>query len=225
MELIRIEKYIDVESAKEGLKSEKTLTKYIKNIEKNRIQFNRFKPGAGRRQCTKPSGTGRGRSRQPRKTDPARGLVVSNIPPAVGGPRSYHDRPYKMYNKINKKEKKLSIRQIFLNSCLYSNTYVINNENENELYNRNNTLKLFYNYLENKEKIGKKVNRVYNTYRKTVVFVHDDEEIFRVYRNTQIQLVNLLHPYYLPLHLYKNSNHVIVYTKSAIDKVKNKYAI
>ena len=58
---------------------------------------------AGRNRAVKPSGTGKGKSRQPRAKVGGR-LVVSNVPNAVGGPIAHKPSRFSKNIKLNKRE-------------------------------------------------------------------------------------------------------------------------
>jgi ribosomal protein L4 len=199
-------------------KREDLIRLYYRILSLNRIQFNRYKIQAGRNYAVKPSGTGKGQSRLPRVAIPGKGLVPKARCSIKGGPRGYHDRLKKKVFKLNKKMKKFAIRQILINSILYSYTYVVDNI---ELQKRKELMNQIKIHLPNASKYKTKVKRVYRKYAKIAVLIHDQNSVELKYKNTQIDTVNLLQPDYTALNLNKNSNHLVIISSSALHKILN----
>lgn len=198
--------------------------KYLRILALRRIQFNRFMPGAGRRQAPHPSGTGKGVSRHQRATISGRGRRVTNINIAVGGARGYHDADKKPVYKLNKKEQKLAIATLFMDVFSYANTYWAQRMPA-------------YNQLLQSDELGSilasrcgiRQDRTYNRYRKACLVIHTDSTEQRLlrkafYKRAGFSTVNVqTGENYRALELNAQSRHGVVITEPAMRMILTRY--
>lgn len=197
------------------------VSKYLRILSLNRIQFNRFKTDAGRNNVTKPSGTGKGYSRHARAVISGRGQRVTNINIAVGGARGYHDRLVKRSFKLNKKEKKIAIASLLVKNINYSNSiFVTQMPNFADFKTTHSEI-----YADIKKRSSYKVDRAYSAYRKACVVVHTDTDVHLAYKKKPgFKTVNVKSgENYGALELYPNSKHYVIFTDSAINTIRTNF--
>jgi len=162
-------------------KSEYLLKRLIRYYCLNSKQIHYPDYKSGRRRSVSPSGTGRGKSRQPRARVNGQ-LIVSNIPNAVGGPVAHRPSRFSKKIKINKKELTYLKRNAYSIVLRRRSTVIFKLTDQEKLRISNKNLKM--------RDLIKLIYGLETIERKVMICTEDPEIVLFLRNHKKIELVN-----------------------------------
>lgn len=215
--------HVPVELKEENLKNkDELILKYYTTCLKNKKQPQSTNKQSGRKKVETPSGTNKGRSRQPRGTN-GRSQIVVNVPNAVGGGKALPFSINQKRTKMNRKEKKLAVKLLFYDILKKSQIYLIENIESSESdsaflkYLKLNSSETLKKYLE--EPVKNIINDRRFLKRGPLLISETDKDTlikrFKNFNNLQI-LTQTKKNYFGALKGYKYPSWVIT-TRSGLD--------